>query len=46
MSLAEVIVDERSSFGFELQVSDIEVIHAAVDYPITPKNHGTEFLNG
>lgn len=41
---AEVTVDERSTFGFELQVKDIEVIHEAVDYPITPKEHGTEFL--
>ena len=40
----EVVVDERSSFGFELQVSDIKIISVAVDYPITPKNHGTEFL--
>lgn len=40
----EVIVDERSSFGYELQVKGIEVIQAAVDYPITPKEHGTEFL--
>lgn len=40
----EVIKDERSSFGFELQVKEIEVIHAAVDFPITPKEHGTEFL--
>ncbi len=36
--------DERSPFGFELLVTGIEVIHAAVDYPITPKEHGTEFL--
>ncbi|MER2088957.1 MAG: asparagine--tRNA ligase [Sporosarcina sp.] len=41
---AEVTVDERSTFGFELQVKDIEVIQEAVDYPITPKEHGTEFL--
>jgi asparaginyl-tRNA synthetase len=41
---AEVTVDERSKFGFELQVKDIEIIHEAVDYPITPKEHGTEFL--
>ena len=40
----EIIVDERSSFGYELQVSDVRVISEAVDYPITPKNHGTEFL--
>lgn len=40
----EVVVDERSSFGYELQVSDVKVIKEAVNYPITPKNHGTEFL--
>ncbi len=40
----EVTVDERSSFGYELQVKGIEVIKAAEDYPITPKEHGTEFL--
>ncbi|WP_070121106.1 asparagine--tRNA ligase [Bacillus marinisedimentorum] len=36
--------DERSPFGYELLVTDVEVIHEAVDYPITPKKHGTEFL--
>jgi asparaginyl-tRNA synthetase len=36
--------DERSPFGYELQVKGIELIHQSVDYPITPKEHGTEFL--
>lgn len=36
--------DERSPFGYEMLVTGLEVIHAAVDYPITPKEHGTEFL--
>ncbi|MCK1991279.1 asparagine--tRNA ligase [Peribacillus muralis] len=36
--------DERSPFGFELQVKDIEIIHESLDYPITPKAHGPEFL--
>jgi asparaginyl-tRNA synthetase len=36
--------DERSPFGYELSVTGLEVIHEAVDYPITPKEHGTEFL--
>ncbi|MFE4141817.1 asparagine--tRNA ligase [Peribacillus sp. YIM B13472] len=35
---------ERSPFGFELQVKDIEIIHESLDYPITPKAHGPEFL--
>ncbi|WP_075617703.1 asparagine--tRNA ligase [Paenisporosarcina indica] len=42
--IGEVTKDERSSFGFEIQVKDIEIIHEAVDFPITPKEHGTEFL--
>ncbi|MFX3622787.1 MAG: asparagine--tRNA ligase [Ectobacillus sp.] len=36
--------DERSPFGYELAVTNVEVIHEATDYPITPKQHGTEFL--
>lgn len=39
-----VTEDERSIGGYELQVSDIEVIQIAEDYPITPKEHGVEFL--
>ncbi|MET3696082.1 asparaginyl-tRNA synthetase [Bacillus oleivorans] len=41
---ATVRKDERSPLGYELSVSDIEIIHEAADYPITPKEHGTEFL--
>ncbi|WP_226034718.1 asparagine--tRNA ligase [Aquibacillus saliphilus] len=36
--------DTRSPLGYELQVKSIEVISESVDYPITPKEHGTEFL--
>lgn len=36
--------DERSPFGYEMQVTGLEVIHESHDYPITPKAHGTEFL--
>lgn len=39
-----VLKDERSSGGFEMHVSAIEVIQIAKDYPITPKEHGIEFL--
>lgn len=42
--IGEVTKDERSSFGYELQVKGIEVIQEAIDYPITPKEHGVEFL--
>ncbi|MTV22568.1 asparagine--tRNA ligase [Staphylococcus delphini] len=40
----EITEDNRSDLGYEMQVKHIEVIHEAHDYPITPKNHGTEFL--
>lgn len=36
--------DERSPFGYELTVTNIQIINESVDYPITPKEHGTEFL--
>lgn len=36
--------DERSPLGYELLVNGLEVLHQSVDYPITPKEHGTEFL--
>lgn len=40
----KIVEDKRSPLGYEMQVSDIEVIHEAEDYPITPKEHGIEFL--
>ncbi len=36
--------DERSPIGVELDVAELEVLQNASDYPITPKEHGTEFL--
>ncbi len=39
-----VKADERSKFGYELDITDITVIGASNDYPITPKEHGTDFL--
>lgn len=40
----KIVEDKRSAFGYEMQVTNIEVIHEAEEYPITPKEHGTEFL--
>lgn len=34
----------RAPGGYEIEVSDLQVLHAAKDYPITPKEHGVEFL--
>jgi len=39
-----VSADERSVGGHELRVSGLRVVHAAADYPITPKPHGIDFL--
>ena len=36
--------DSRSAIGVEVDVKDIDVIQNVHDYPITPKEHGTEFL--
>jgi asparaginyl-tRNA synthetase len=36
--------DDRSSIGVEIDVSNLEIVQNAKDYPITPKEHGTEFL--
>ena len=41
----QVSEDKRSPLGFELQVNDILTIHIpAKEYPISPKEHGVEFL--
>ncbi|MDI7266836.1 MAG: asparagine--tRNA ligase [Myxococcota bacterium] len=36
--------DPRSPIGFELAVAGIRVVHVAGEYPITKKEHGTDFL--
>ncbi len=39
-----VRADERAPGGFELDVIDVRVLQIADSYPITPKEHGVEFL--
>jgi asparaginyl-tRNA synthetase len=39
-----VRADARAAGGFELDVVDVEVLQIAEAYPITPKEHGVEFL--
>ena len=36
--------DERSSTGFELQATEVEMIQKAEEYPIGKKDHGPDFL--
>ena len=41
----QVSEDKRSPLGFELQVNDIFILQIpAKEYPISPKEHGIEFL--
>jgi asparaginyl-tRNA synthetase len=36
--------DERAPGGYEIDVTDCQIVHKSQDYPITPKEHGTAFL--
>jgi asparaginyl-tRNA synthetase len=40
----KVKVEPRAPGGFELDATDLHLISEAHDYPITPKDHGIEFL--
>ncbi len=40
----EVREDARAPGGYELLVTGVEIVHNAEGYPITPKDHGTDFL--
>jgi asparaginyl-tRNA synthetase len=39
-----VRADTRAPSGFEIDVTGIEVHAPSVDYPITPKEHGVDYL--
>ena len=36
--------DERSPGGYELSVENFDIIHLSEPYPISPKEHGVDFL--
>lgn len=40
----EIHEDTRSDFGYEMAISGIEIVGESHDYPITPKEHGVDFL--
>jgi len=40
----QVYEDKRSTYGYEMQVKDLEVIQIAEEYPIAKKEHGVDFL--
>jgi asparaginyl-tRNA synthetase len=39
-----VRADDRAPGGFELDVVDVQIVQIAEPFPITPKEHGVEFL--
>jgi len=40
----KVVKDERQVGGYEIQVTDLEIVQLVEDYPISNKAHGIEFL--
>ena len=40
----KVVENERALGGYEVVTSDIELVHLSKEYPISPKEHGTDFL--
>ncbi len=42
--MGTVVKNERAIGGYEILVEDFNIHHLSQDYPITPKEHGTEFL--
>jgi len=39
-----VRADQRAPGGYELDVSGFKVVSESIDYPITPKEHGVDYL--
>ncbi len=39
-----VRADDRAPGGYELSLTNVEIVQLAEDYPITPKEHGVDFL--
>ena len=40
----QVRADSRAPSGYELDVTGLDVVGSSVDYPITPKEHGVDYL--
>ncbi len=36
--------EKRAPGGYEMDVSDLKILHIAHEYPITPKEHGIDYL--
>jgi asparaginyl-tRNA synthetase len=38
--------EKRAPGGYEMSASEVEILGASAEYPITPKEHGVDFLMG
>ncbi len=44
IAIGTVRADARAPGGYELSLSDVQIVQLAEEYPIAPKEHGIEFL--
>ncbi len=42
--IGKVVKNDRANGGYEILLESFNIHHLSKDYPITPKEHGTEFL--
>ena len=42
--IGKVVKNERAPGGLELIATDLRMLHLSKEYPISPKEHGTDFL--
>ena len=42
--IGKVVKNDRATGGYEILLESFDIYHLSKDYPITPKEHGTEFL--
>lgn len=42
--IGKVYQEKRSPYGYEMQVKDLKIIQLALEYPISKKEHGIDFL--
>ena len=42
--IGKIVENDRAPGGYEIIIEDIDLYHLSIDYPISPKEHGTDFL--
>lgn len=39
-----IVANDKANLGWEMHLKEIKIVSPSTDYPITPKEHGTDFL--